>query len=74
LSGLGASFLHQKEGGPAHMHVASVFVFEGERRRPVSCSTNVEHRLALVHRSRVLAGRVLAVVAGALRRRGRGRP
>jgi WS/DGAT/MGAT family acyltransferase len=52
LTGLDASFLHLEEGGPAHMHVASIFVFEGETPSHRELLDHVEHRLALVPRYR----------------------
>ncbi|MDQ3608425.1 MAG: hypothetical protein M3459_05940, partial [Actinomycetota bacterium] len=48
LTGLDASFLHLEEGGPAHMHVASLFVFEGQTPSYRELLDHVEHRLALV--------------------------
>jgi diacylglycerol O-acyltransferase len=46
LSGLDSAFLHLENGGAAHMHVASVMVFEG---RAPSHEQLVEHILSRLH-------------------------
>jgi diacylglycerol O-acyltransferase / wax synthase len=46
LTGLDAAFLHLENGGSAHMHVASVMVFEG---RAPTYDEFVEHILARLH-------------------------
>jgi diacylglycerol O-acyltransferase len=51
LTGLDAAFLHLEAGG-AHMHVASVLVFEGRPPPYVDLVDHVEHRLHLVPRYR----------------------
>ncbi|HEU4657167.1 MAG TPA: wax ester/triacylglycerol synthase family O-acyltransferase [Capillimicrobium sp.] len=52
LSGLDASFLHLEEGGTAHMHVASVLVFEGDAPGYVELVEHIASRLDLVPRYR----------------------
>jgi diacylglycerol O-acyltransferase len=51
LSGLDASFLHLEDDA-AHMHVASVLIFEGEAPRYVDMLAHIERRLHLVPRYR----------------------
>jgi diacylglycerol O-acyltransferase / wax synthase len=51
LTGLDAAFLHLESGG-AHMHVAAVMVFEGERPAHADLVEHVERRLHLVPRYR----------------------
>jgi WS/DGAT/MGAT family acyltransferase len=51
LSGLDASFLHLEDAS-AHMHVASVLIFEGETPRYVDMLAHLERRLHLVPRYR----------------------
>ena len=51
LSGLDASFLHLEDDS-AHMHIASVIVFEGEAPRYVDLLDHIERRLHLVPRFR----------------------
>lgn len=51
LSGLDASFLHLEDGS-AHMHVASVVVFEGEAPQYDDMLAHVERRVHLVPRYR----------------------
>jgi diacylglycerol O-acyltransferase / wax synthase len=51
LTGLDAAFLHLEAGG-AHMHVASVLVFEGEAPPYLDLLDHVERRLHLVPRYR----------------------
>jgi diacylglycerol O-acyltransferase / wax synthase len=51
LSGLDASFLHL-ERGPAHMHVASATVFEGDAPDLATFKAHIESRLHLVPRFR----------------------
>jgi diacylglycerol O-acyltransferase / wax synthase len=51
LSGLDASFLHLEDDS-AHMHVASVIVFEGEAPQYVELLDHIERRLHLVPRYR----------------------
>jgi WS/DGAT/MGAT family acyltransferase len=51
LTGLDASFLHMERAG-AHMHVASVSIFEGEAPSHVEFRDHIESRLHLVPRFR----------------------
>jgi WS/DGAT/MGAT family acyltransferase len=51
LSGLDASFLHLEDDS-AHMHVASVIIFEGDAPRYVDMLEHLERRLHLVPRYR----------------------
>jgi diacylglycerol O-acyltransferase / wax synthase len=51
LTGLDASFLHLETGG-AHMHVASILVFEGEAPAYDDALAAIESRLHLVPRYR----------------------
>ncbi len=51
LSALDATFLHLEEGG-AHMHVASVFIFEGEPPAHEELIAGIESKLHLVPRYR----------------------
>jgi WS/DGAT/MGAT family acyltransferase len=51
LSGLDASFLHLEDDA-AHMHVASVIVFEGEAPQYVELLEHIDRRLHLVPRFR----------------------
>lgn len=51
LSGLDASFLHLEDDS-AHMHIASVIVFEGAAPRYVDLLAHIERRLHLVPRFR----------------------
>ena len=51
LSGLDASFLHLEDDS-AHMHVASVIVFEGKAPRYVELLEHIDRRLHLVPRFR----------------------
>jgi len=51
LSGLDASFLHLEDDS-AHMHVASVLIFEGDAPRYVDMLDHIERRLHLVPRYR----------------------
>jgi WS/DGAT/MGAT family acyltransferase len=51
LSGLDASFLHLEDGS-AHMHVASVVIFEGKAPEYMELLEHVERRLHLVPRFR----------------------
>jgi WS/DGAT/MGAT family acyltransferase len=51
LSGLDASFLHMERAG-AHMHVASVSIFEGPSPRHAAFRDHIESRLHLVPRFR----------------------
>jgi WS/DGAT/MGAT family acyltransferase len=46
LSALDTAFLHLEDHGTAHMHVASVLVFEGE---PITPDELVEHLLSRMH-------------------------
>ena len=55
LSGLDASFLHLEDGS-AHMHVASVIVFEGEAPQYDDLLGHLERRLHLVPRYRQRLG------------------
>jgi WS/DGAT/MGAT family acyltransferase len=52
LSALDATFLHLEDEGPAHMHVASVMLFEGDPPRYVDLVRAIEERLHLVPRYR----------------------
>jgi diacylglycerol O-acyltransferase / wax synthase len=52
LTGLDASFLHLERGGQAHMHVASVLVFDGEPPGYVELVDHIRSRLDLVPRYR----------------------
>ena len=52
LTGLDASFLHLEDGGHAHMHVASVTVFDGPPPAYDDLLAHVEGRLHLVPRFR----------------------
>ncbi|MCW2968715.1 MAG: wax ester/triacylglycerol synthase family O-acyltransferase, partial [Solirubrobacteraceae bacterium] len=51
MSALDATFLHLETGG-AHMHVASVFVFEGEAPAHDELTASIERKLHLVPRYR----------------------
>ena len=55
LSGLDASFLHLEDGS-AHMHVASVIVFEGEAPQYDDLLAHIDRRLHLVPRYRQRLG------------------
>lgn len=52
LTGLDAAFLHLEDAGPAHMHVASVMVFEGHAPALEELVRHIEARLHLVPRYR----------------------
>jgi diacylglycerol O-acyltransferase len=52
LTALDSTFLHLEDHSTAHMHVASVMVFEGEAPTLVELVTHVESRLHLVPRYR----------------------
>ncbi len=52
LTGLDASFLHLERGGRAHMHVASVLVFEGRPPGYLELVDHIRQRLDLVPRYR----------------------
>jgi diacylglycerol O-acyltransferase / wax synthase len=52
LTALDAAFLHLEDAGPAHMHVAAVFVFTGEPPAYDDLCDALEARLALVPRYR----------------------
>lgn len=52
LTGLDAAFLHLEDAGPAHMHVASVMVFEGQAPALEELVRHIEARLHLVPRYR----------------------
>ncbi len=52
LSALDAAFLHLEDNSTAHMHVASVMVFEGKAPTPVQLVDHVLSRLHLVPRYR----------------------
>jgi diacylglycerol O-acyltransferase / wax synthase len=52
LTALDASFLHLEEDASAHMHVASVIVFEGDPPPYEELLESIEHRLHLVPRYR----------------------
>jgi diacylglycerol O-acyltransferase / wax synthase len=52
LSALDSTFLHLEDHGPAHMHVASVMVFEGTAPSPQELVDHVLSRLHLVPRYR----------------------
>ncbi len=52
LSGLDTAFLHLEDHSTAHMHVASVMIFEGEPPTPQELVDHVQSRLHLVPRYR----------------------
>jgi diacylglycerol O-acyltransferase / wax synthase len=52
LTALDAAFLHIEDGGPAHMHVASVMTFAGEAPAYDELVETIERRLHLVPRYR----------------------
>jgi diacylglycerol O-acyltransferase / wax synthase len=52
LTGLDSAFLHLEDGGSAHMHVASVMVFEGEAPKYEDLVEHLLSRLHLVPRYR----------------------
>jgi diacylglycerol O-acyltransferase len=52
LTGLDTTFLHLEEHSTAHMHVASVMIFEGQAPRPQELVDHVVSRLHLVPRYR----------------------
>ena len=52
LSALDATFLHLEDHGPAHMHVASVMVFEGETPTADELIEHLNARMHLVPRYR----------------------
>jgi diacylglycerol O-acyltransferase / wax synthase len=52
LTGLDTAFLHLENNSTAHMHVASVMIFEGQAPTPQELVAHVESRLHLVPRYR----------------------
>lgn len=52
LSALDTSFLHMEDGTPAHMHVASVLIFDGEPPAYQDFMDGIQKRLHLVPRYR----------------------
>jgi diacylglycerol O-acyltransferase / wax synthase len=52
LSALDTAFLHLEDNSTAHMHVASVMVFEGQAPTPKELTDHVSRRLHLVPRYR----------------------
>jgi WS/DGAT/MGAT family acyltransferase len=52
LTGLDSAFLHLEDSGPAHMHVASVMVFEGKAPKYEDLVEHILSRLHLVPRYR----------------------
>ena len=52
LTGLDTAFLHLEDHSTAHMHVASVMIFEGQAPTPQELVDHVESRLHLVPRYR----------------------
>src|ERR1700740_142308 len=52
LTGLDSAFLHLEDHSPAHMHVASVMVFEGEAPKYEEFVDHILSRLHLVPRYR----------------------
>lgn len=52
LTALDATFLHLEDSGPAHMHVAAIFVFAGDPPSHEELMASLEERLALVPRYR----------------------
>jgi diacylglycerol O-acyltransferase / wax synthase len=52
LTGLDTAFLHLENHSTAHMHVASVMIFEGQAPTPQELVAHVESRLHLVPRYR----------------------
>ena len=52
LTGLDTAFLHLEDHSTAHMHVASVMIFEGRAPTPKELVEHVQSRLHLVPRYR----------------------